>query len=50
MAVQNVRGGRATVQGSDPRVSGLVRVLRDAVAERERRRVLGVPVWCLRQR
>ena len=50
MAVQNIRGRRPTVQGSDPRVSGLVRVIRDAVAERERRRVLGVPLWCLRER
>ena len=49
MAVQDVRGGRAPVQGAGARVPGLVRGLCHAVAQRERRRVPGVPPRCLRQ-
>lgn len=43
MAVHQLRQGRAAVQGRHTRVPVVVRAVRDAVAERERRRVLGVP-------
>ena len=49
MAVQDVRGRRAALQGPSARVPSLVRALRHEVAQRERRRVPRVLARCLRQ-
>lgn len=42
MAVHELRERRAAVQGRDPGVPVVVRAVRDAMAERKRRRVPGV--------
>lgn len=47
MAVHELREGRASIQGRSARVPGVVRALRHAVAERERRRIPRISTRCL---